>query len=45
MPPNQLKGALRRVGIDLDKIAGSLGDAAVFATGGSTATASAAPWC
>jgi len=33
VPPNQLKSSLKATGIDLDKIAGSLEDAAVFARG------------
>jgi hypothetical protein len=33
VPPNQLKGSLKAAGIDLDKIADSLEDAAVFARG------------
>lgn len=33
LPPNQLKSTLKAMGIDLDKIAGSLEDAAVFAQG------------
>jgi hypothetical protein len=33
LPPNQLKKTLKAMGIDLDKIAGSLEDAAVFAQG------------
>ncbi len=33
VPPNQLKSTLKAAGIDLDKIAGSLEDAAVFARG------------
>ncbi len=33
VPPHQLKSALAATGIDLDKIAGSIEDAAVFATG------------
>jgi hypothetical protein len=35
VPPHKLKSTLKAAGIDLDKIAGSLGDAAVFAEGGS----------
>jgi hypothetical protein len=35
VPPNQLKSSLSAIGIDLDKIAGSLEDAAVFAQGSS----------
>ena len=35
VPPNQLKKALKKAGIDLDQIAGNLGDAAVFAQGSS----------
>jgi hypothetical protein len=33
IPPNQLNSTLKAMGIDLDKIASSLEDAAVFATG------------
>jgi hypothetical protein len=33
VPPNQLKSSLNAIGIDLDKIAASLEDAAVFAQG------------
>ncbi len=33
LPPGQLKSTLKAMGIDLDKIAGSLEDAAVFAQG------------
>jgi hypothetical protein len=35
LPPNQLKSTLKAAGIDLDKIAASLDDAAVFAQGNS----------
>jgi hypothetical protein len=35
VPPNQLKSSLKAIGIDLDKIAVSLEDAAVFAQGSS----------
>jgi hypothetical protein len=35
LPPNQLKSTLKAAGIDLDKIAASLDDAAVFAQGDS----------
>jgi Protein of unknown function (DUF3352) len=35
VPPNQLKSSLNSIGIDLDKIATSLEDAAVFARGSS----------
>lgn len=35
VPPNQLKSGLKEMGVDLDKIAGSLEDAAVFARGSS----------
>jgi hypothetical protein len=35
VPPHKLKSTLSEVGIDLDKIAGSLGDAGVFAEGSS----------
>jgi hypothetical protein len=35
VPPNQLKSSLSSIGIDLDEIAGSLEDAAVFAQGSS----------
>jgi hypothetical protein len=38
VPPNQLKSSLRAVGIDLDKVAASLEDAAVFARGDSEAS-------
>ncbi|HXR30500.1 MAG TPA: DUF3352 domain-containing protein [Solirubrobacterales bacterium] len=38
LPPNQLKSTLKAMGIDLDKIADSLEDAAVFAQGNSEAT-------
>lgn len=38
VPPNQLKSALKAMGIDLDKIAGSLEDAAVFVQGNSEAS-------
>jgi hypothetical protein len=38
LPPHQLKAALAKTGIDLDKIASSLGDAAVFAQGRTRAT-------
>lgn len=37
VPPNQLKSSLKAAGVDLDKIAGSFEDAAVFARGGSEA--------
>jgi hypothetical protein len=33
VPPGQLKSQLKAIGLDLDKFAGSLGDAAVFAEG------------
>ncbi|HEX7059749.1 MAG TPA: DUF3352 domain-containing protein [Solirubrobacterales bacterium] len=33
VPPDQLKSTLARAGIDLDQIAGSIGDAALFAEG------------
>ena len=42
VPPNQLKKALEEAGIDIDQIAGNLGDAAVFAQGRSEATLSGA---
>jgi hypothetical protein len=35
LPPNELKNTLSQAGVDLDKIAASLEDAAVFATGNS----------
>lgn len=38
VPPHQLKSALAATGIDLDKIAGSIQDAGVFATGASTSS-------
>jgi hypothetical protein len=38
LPPNQLKSTLKATGIDLDKIAESLEDAAVFAQGTSEST-------
>jgi len=38
IPPNQLKKGLKQSGIDLDGIVGSLGDAAVFASGSSERT-------
>ena len=38
VPPHQLKSLLRKEGIDLEEIAGSLEDAAVFAVGGSKST-------
>ena len=38
VPPGQLKNALKKAGIDLDKITSNLGDAAVFATGSSRDT-------
>jgi uncharacterized protein DUF3352 len=34
LEPNELKGTLKRAGIDLNKLAGSLQEAAVFAEGG-----------
>ena len=37
VPPHRLKSGLRESGIDLDAIAGSLGDAAVFAVGSNEA--------
>ena len=36
VPPHQLKATLKKAGIDLDKIAGSLEDVAVFARADST---------
>ncbi|HEX5713651.1 MAG TPA: DUF3352 domain-containing protein [Solirubrobacterales bacterium] len=33
IPPNKFKSTLKEAGIDLDKIAGSIGDLGVFATG------------
>ena len=42
VPPNQLKKTLSSAGIDLDKITGNLGDAAVYAQGRSEATLSGA---
>ncbi len=38
VPPHQLKSALQRVGINLDEIASSLEEAAVFAVGASKST-------
>ncbi len=38
VPPHRLKSTLKAAGIDLDKIAASLEDAAVFAEGGSKAS-------
>jgi Protein of unknown function (DUF3352) len=38
VPPHQLKSLLRKEGIDLEQLAGSLKDAAVFAVGGSKST-------
>ena len=38
LPPNQLKSTLKAMGIDLDKIADSLEDAAVFAQGSDEAS-------
>ncbi len=38
LPPNQLKSTLKAMGIDLDKIADSLEDAAIFAQGDSEAS-------
>ena len=38
MPPNELKRALSQAGIDLEKIAASVGDAAVFVEGNSQST-------
>jgi hypothetical protein len=35
IPPHKLKSSLKRIGLDLDKITASLGDAAVFAEGSS----------
>lgn len=35
VPPNQLKKGLKQLGIDLEGVAGSLQDAAIFATGNS----------
>jgi hypothetical protein len=38
VPPGELKSGLRSAGIDLDRFAGSLGDAAIFAEGDSEAS-------
>jgi hypothetical protein len=38
VPPNQLKDTMKKAGIDIEKIAGNLGDAAVFVEGRSRAT-------
>jgi hypothetical protein len=38
IPPNQLKDTMKKAGIDIDKIAGNLGDAAVFVEGRTRAT-------
>jgi hypothetical protein len=38
VPPNQLKDTMKKAGIDLDKITGNLGDAAVFVEGRTRAT-------
>jgi hypothetical protein len=38
VPPNQLKSTMKKAGIDIDKIAGNLGDAAVFVEGRTRAT-------
>jgi hypothetical protein len=38
VPPNQLKKALEKAGVDIDQIAGNLGDGAVFAQGRTEAT-------
>lgn len=38
VPPNQLKKVLEKAGIDIDQIAGNLGDAAVFVQGRTEAT-------
>jgi hypothetical protein len=35
VPPHKLKSTLKKAGIDLDRITGSIGDLAVFAEGGS----------
>jgi len=35
VPPHKLKGALKEAGIDLDSIAGSIGDAGAYVTGNS----------
>ena len=43
VPPNQLKKTLKKAGIDIDQIAGNLGDAAVFAQGRTEKTPRAAP--
>jgi len=38
VPPNQFKSTLKEAGIDVEKIAGSVGDLAVFAEGSSEST-------
>jgi hypothetical protein len=38
VPPNQLKKTLKQAGIDLEAIAGSIGDVGVFVTGNSEST-------
>jgi hypothetical protein len=38
VPPNQLKKTLKRAGIDLESIAGSIGDVGAFVTGNSEST-------
>jgi hypothetical protein len=38
VPPNQFKDVMQKAGIDIDKIAGNLGDAAVFVEGRTRAT-------
>jgi hypothetical protein len=38
VPPNQLKDVMKKAGIDIEKITGNLGDAAVFAEGRTRAT-------
>jgi len=38
IPPNQLKDTMKKAGIDIDEIAGNLGDAAVFVEGRTRAT-------
>jgi hypothetical protein len=42
VPPNQLKKVLKEAGIDIEQIAGNLGDAAAFVQGRSEATLSGA---
>jgi len=38
VPPNQLKKTLKQAGVDLEEIAGSIGDVGAFATGNSEST-------